>query len=161
MLNDFLAEFAPLLIQGTVDTLVMVFASTAVAYVIGTVLGVILHLTAPGGLRPVPALNAVLGWVVNIGRSLPFIILLIVMIPVTTLLTGTSLGVEGTIPPLVAGCAPFFARLVETALREVEHGLVEASWSMGGSTWQLIWHTLLPESRAGLIAAVTDRKSVV
>ncbi|MDS6632011.1 ABC transporter permease subunit [Klebsiella michiganensis] len=81
--------------------------------------------------------------------------LLIVMIPVTTLITGTSLGVEGTIPPLVVGCAPFFARLVETALREVEHGLVEASWSMGGNTWQLIWHTLLPESRAGLIAAVT------
>ncbi len=77
------------------------------------------------------------------------------MIPVTTLITGTSLGVEGTIPPLVVGCAPFFARLVETALREVEHGLVEASWSMGGNTWQLIWHTLLPESRAGLIAAVT------
>ncbi len=73
----------------------------------------------------------------------------------TTLITGTSLGVEGTIPPLVVGCAPFFARLVETALREVEHGLVEASWSMGGNTWQLIWHTLLPESRAGLIAAVT------
>ena len=67
MLNDFLAEFAPLLIQGTIDTLVMVFASTAVAYVIGTVLGVVLHLTAPNGLRPVPVLNAVLGWVVNIG----------------------------------------------------------------------------------------------
>jgi D-methionine transport system permease protein len=81
--------------------------------------------------------------------------LLIVMIPVTTLITGTSLGVQGTIPPLVAGCAPFFARLVESALREVDHGLVEASWSMGGNTAQLIWHTLLPESRAGLLAAVT------
>ena len=80
MLNDFLAEFAPLLIQGTVDTLVMLFASTAVAYAIGIALGVVLHLTAPGGLRPVPALNAVLGWVVNIGRSLPFIILLIVLV---------------------------------------------------------------------------------
>ena len=72
------------------------------------------------------------------------------MIRLTTVADRHLAGVEGTIPPLVAGCAPFFARLVETALREVEHGLVEASWSMGGSTWQLIWRTLLPESRAGL-----------
>ena len=96
MLNDFLAEFAPLLIQGTVDTLVMVFASTAVAYVIGTVLGVVLHLTAPDGLRPVPVLNAALGWAVNIGRSLPFIILLIALMPATQALVGTSTGVVGS-----------------------------------------------------------------
>jgi len=93
--------------------------------------------------------------VVNILRSLPFIILLIVLIPVTTLITGPSLGVAGAIPPLVVGCTPFFARLVETALREVDRGLVEATQSMGATTWQIIWHTLLPESRPGLIAAVT------
>ena len=78
-----------------------------------------------------------------------------VLIPVTTLITGTSLGVAGAIPPLVVGCTPFFARLVETALREVDRGLVEATQSMGATTWQIIWHTLLPESRPGLIAAVT------
>ncbi len=92
---------------------------------------------------------------VNVLRSLPFIILLIVLIPLTTLLTGTSLGVKGTIPPLVVGCTPFFARLVETALREVDRGLVEASQAMGGSIAQIIRYTLLPEARTGLIAAVT------
>ncbi|MDU5688362.1 MAG: methionine ABC transporter permease, partial [Kluyvera cryocrescens] len=122
---------------------------------IGLPLGVILYLTGQPRLLYAPLLHRVLSLLVNVMRSLPFIILLIVMIPLTTLITGTSLGVQGTIPPLVAGCAPFFARLVETSLREVDHGLVEASWAMGGSTWQLIWYTLLPESRSGLIAAVT------
>lgn len=83
MLNEFLANFSGLLAQGTLDTLVMVFVSTAIAYVFGTALGVVLHLTAASGLRPMPVLNAVLGWVVNIGRSLPFIILLIALMPWT------------------------------------------------------------------------------
>ena len=133
MLNDFLAEFAPLLIQGTIDTLVMVFASTAVAYVIGTVLGVVLHLTAPNGLRPVPVLNAVLGWVVNIGRSLPFIILLIALMPATQALVGTSTGVAGVIPPLVVATAPFVARMVEQSLAEVSRDAVEAAEACGAS----------------------------
>ncbi len=131
MLNDFLAEFAPLLIQGTIDTLVMVFASTAVAYVIGTVLGVVLHLTAPDGLRPVPVLNAVLGWVVNIGRSLPFIILLIALMPATQALVGTSTGVVGVIPPLVVATAPFVARMVEQSLAEVSRDAVEVIAVLG------------------------------
>ncbi|MDU2191336.1 MAG: methionine ABC transporter permease, partial [Klebsiella pneumoniae] len=141
--------------QAALDTLTMLAWSLGWTVLLGLPLGIVLYLTGEPRLLYAPRLYRLLSLCVNVLRSLPFIILLIVMIPVTTLLTGTSLGVEGTIPPLVAGCAPFFARLVETALREVEHGLVEASWSMGGSTWQLIWHTLLPESRAGLIAAVT------
>lgn len=141
--------------QAALDTLTMLAWSLGWTVLLGLPLGIVLYLTGEPRLLYAPRLYRLLSLFVNVLRSLPFIILLIVMIPVTTLLTGTSLGVEGTIPPLVAGCAPFFARLVETALREVEHGLVEASWSMGGSTWQLIWHTLLPESRAGLIAAVT------
>ena len=141
--------------QAALDTLTMLAWSLGWTVLLGLPLGIVLYLTGEPRLLYAPRLYRLLSLCVNVLRSLPFIILLIVMIPLTTLLTGTSLGVEGTIPPLVAGCAPFFARLVETALREVEHGLVEASWSMGGSTWQLIWHTLLPESRAGLIAAVT------
>ncbi|HCL6956703.1 TPA: ABC transporter permease [Klebsiella variicola] len=141
--------------QAALDTLTMLAWSLGWTVLLGLPLGIVLYLIGEPRLLYAPRLYRLLSLCVNVLRSLPFIILLIVMIPVTTLLTGTSLGVEGTIPPLVAGCAPFFARLVETALREVEHGLVEASWSMGGSTWQLIWHTLLPESRAGLIAAVT------
>ena len=92
---------------------------------------------------------------VNVLRSLPFIILLIVMIPLTLLLAGTSLGVAGAIPPLVVGATPFFARLVETALREVDRGIVEATQSMGATTSQIIWNALLPEARPGIIAAVT------
>ncbi|MFU0919600.1 methionine ABC transporter permease [Kluyvera sichuanensis] len=142
-------------VQAGLDTLVMLACALGFTVLIGLPLGVILYLTGQPRLLYAPLLHRVLSLLVNVMRSLPFIILLIVMIPLTTLITGTSLGVQGTIPPLVAGCAPFFARLVETSLREVDHGLVEASWAMGGNTWQLIWHTLLPESRGGLIAAVT------
>ncbi|WP_164243069.1 ABC transporter permease subunit, partial [Stenotrophomonas maltophilia] len=86
---------------------------------------------------------------------LPFIILLIVMIPLTVLITGTSLGVAGAIPPLVVGATPFFARLVETALHEVDKGIIEATQAMGASTRQIIWNALLPEARPGIIAAIT------
>lgn len=141
--------------EAGVDTVTMLGWALGFTVLIGLPLGVILYLTGQPRLLYAPLLHRVLSLLVNVMRSLPFIILLIVMIPLTTLITGTSLGVQGTIPPLVAGCAPFFARLVETSLREVDHGLVEASWAMGGSTWQLIWYTLLPESRSGLIAAVT------
>jgi len=141
--------------EACIDTLTMLGWALGFTVLIGLPLGVVLYLTGQPRLFNAPVLHRTLSLLVNIMRSLPFIILLIVMIPLTTLITGTSLGVQGTIPPLVAGCAPFFARLVETSLREVDHGLVEASWAMGGNTWQLIWHTLLPESRSGLIAAVT------
>jgi len=85
----------------------------------------------------------------------PFVILLIVLIPVTVKLVGTSLGVPGAIPPLIFGATPFFARLVETALREVDRGIIEAAKAMGALTWQIVWHALLPEARPGLIAAAT------
>ena len=142
-------------LQAGIDTLIMLGWSLGFTVLLGLPLGIVLYLTGQPQLLHAPRLYRLLSFCVNVLRSLPFIILLIVMIPVTTLITGTSLGAQGTIPPLVAGCAPFFARLVESALREVDHGLVEASWSMGGNTAQLIWHTLLPESRAGLVAAVT------
>lgn len=139
----------------TGDTLMMLGGSLLFTIVLGLPLGVLLFLCSPRQLFEQKTVYALLSLLVNILRSLPFIILLIVLIPVTTLLTGTSLGVRGTIPPLVVGCTPFFARLVETALREVDRGLVEASQAMGGSTWQIIRYTLLPESRTGMIAAVT------
>lgn len=114
------------------DTLIMLGWALGFTVLIGLPLGVILYLTGQPRLLHAPVLHRVLSLLVNIMRSLPFIILLIVMIPLTTLITGTSLGVQGTIPPLVASCAPFFARLVETSLREVDHGLIEANWAMGG-----------------------------
>jgi D-methionine transport system permease protein len=99
--------------------------------------------------------NALLSLIVNILRSVPFIILLIVMLPVTVLLVGTSLGVAGAIPPLVVGAAPFYARLVETALREVDKGVVEATQAMGGSTFQIVARALLPEAMPGILAGAT------
>ncbi len=141
--------------QACLDTLVMLAGSLVLTILLGLPLGVFLFLTGEGQVGSNRLANAALGIVVNILRSIPFIILLIVLIPVTTLLVGTSLGVAGTIPPLVVGCTPFFARLVETALREVDRGVVEATQSMGASTWQVIRHTLLPEARGGLLAAVT------
>jgi D-methionine transport system permease protein len=102
-----------------------------------------------------PVVYAVLSFVVNVLRSVPFVILLIVMIPVTVFITGTSLGVAGAIPPLVIGATPFFARLVETALREVDRGIVEAAQAMGANTRQIVFGALLPEARPGILAGAT------
>ena len=141
--------------QACLETLSMLSAALGFTVLLGLPLGVLLFLTGKRQLHETLVVYRALSVVVNVLRSLPFIILLIVLIPVTTLLVGTSLGVAGTIPPLVVGCTPFFARLVETALREVDRGVVEATQSMGASTWQVIRHTLLPEARGGLLAAVT------
>ena len=139
----------------TLDTLLMLGGSLLFTIVLGLPLGVLLFLTGPRQLFENGPLYAFLSFVVNVLRSLPFIILLIVMIPFTVLVTGTSLGVAGAIPPLVVGAAPFFARLVETALREVDRGIIEATQAMGATTRQIIFNALLQEARPGIIAAVT------
>ena len=139
----------------TLDTMLMLGGSMALTVVIGVPLGVLLYLSGKGRLAANPVLNAVLSLIVNVLRSVPFIILLIVMLPVTVLLVGTSLGVAGAIPPLVVGAAPFYARLVETALREVDKGVVEATQAMGGSTFQIVTRALLPEALPGVIAGAT------
>ena len=139
----------------TLDTLLMLGCSLLFTLLLGLPLGVLLFLTGPRQLFDNGPLYAALSFVVNVLRSLPFIILLIVMIPFTVLVTGTSLGVAGAIPPLVVGAAPFFARLVETALREVDRGIIEATQAMGASTRQIIFSALLPEARPGIIAATT------
>ena len=139
----------------TLDTLLMLGGSLLFTLLLGLPLGVLLFLTGPRQLFAHRGFYAVLSLAVNVLRSLPFIILLIVMIPLTLLLAGTSLGVAGAIPPLVVGATPFFVRLVETALREVDRGIIEATQSMGATTSQIIWNALLPEARPGIIAAVT------
>lgn len=141
--------------QATLDTLLMLGGSLALTVLLGLPLGVLLYLSGKGRLASNPVLNAVLSFVVNVLRSVPFIILLIVMLPLTVLLVGTSLGVAGAIPPLVVGAAPFYARLVETALREVDKGVVEATQAMGGSTFQIVTRALLPEAMPGIIAGAT------
>ncbi len=151
-LQSFFAEYGGLLAQGTWDTIVMSLVSTAFAYVIGVPLGVLLVLTDPKkGLMPHRALNAILGWIVNIGRSIPFIILLVALIPFTRLVVGTSLGVPGAIVPLVVAAAPFVGRMVEQSLADVDAGLVEAAQSFGASTWQIVVKVYLWESLPSLI----------
>jgi D-methionine transport system permease protein len=141
--------------QACIDTLLMLGGSLALTVLIGLPLGVLLYLTGKGQIREMPKLYGLLSLVVNILRSIPFIILMIVLMPLTYVLVGTKLGIRGAIPPLVIGAAPFFARLVETALREVERGVIEASQAMGATTWQIVRHVLLPEARPGIIAGIT------
>lgn len=150
-IQTFLAQYGNLLAQGTWATIVMTFVSTALAYLIGIPLGVLVVITAPDGLHPHRVCNMLLGWLVNIGRSIPFIILLVAMIPVTRWIVGTSLGVPGAIIPLVASAAPFVARMVEQSLQEVNGGLIEAAQSFGSSTWQIVYKVYLKESLPSLI----------
>ena len=147
----FWEEFGAILAVGVRDTLVMTVVSTVLAYVLGLPLGVVLTLTQPHGIRPNRAVNAVLGWIINIGRSLPFIILMIVLFDFTKMIVGTRFGVKGAIVPLVISAAPFIARMVETSLAEVDAGVVEAAQSMGASTFQIVWKVYLPEAKPSLI----------
>ncbi|MCX4524899.1 MULTISPECIES: methionine ABC transporter permease [unclassified Streptomyces] len=149
------SEMQPLLTQGTYDTLYMVLWSTLVTVLGGLPIGILLVLTDKGGLLQNQPLNKVLGVIVNIGRSLPFIILLIALIPVTTAVVGTFIGPTAMIVPLAIGAIPFFARLVETAVREVDPGLIEAVESMGGGIPTLVGKVLLPQALPSLIAGVT------
>ena len=141
--------------QATIDTLAMLGGSMVLTIALGLPLGVILFLTGKGQMLENRVANGALSLLVNVLRSVPFVILLIVMIPLTVALVGTSLGVAGAIPPLVVGAAPFFARLVETALREVDKGVIEASFAMGAKRRQVVLGALLPEAMPGLIAAAT------
>lgn len=149
------SEMQPLLTQGTVDTLYMVLWSALVTVAGGLPLGVLLVLTDKGGLLQNTVVNKVVGAIVNIGRSLPFIILLIALIPFTTWVVGTFIGPTAMIVPLAVGAIPFFARLVETAIREVDHGLVEAVQSMGGSIPTIVRKVLLPQALPSLVSGVT------
>ncbi|GIO39385.1 methionine ABC transporter permease [Paenibacillus antibioticophila] len=137
------------------DTLQMMGFSTLFTFLIGLPLGILLYIFSKSNAPVLIWIYRVLSFIVNIVRSVPFIILIIALIPFTRMIMGVSSGVEGTIPPLVIGAAPFFARLVETALREVDRGVIEASYAMGASTAQVVRKVLLPESLPGLIAGMT------
>jgi len=133
------------------QTLYMVFISTLLAYIIGVPLGVILVISSPGHILPNPWVERTLGTVINIFRSAPFIILLVALIPLTRAIVGTSIGTTAAIVPLVISSAPFVARMVESSLKEVPYGVIEAALSMGSSPWQIISKVLLPEAKAPLI----------
>lgn len=150
-LSAFFNTYGVLLAQGTWDTIVMSLISTFFAYVLGIPLGIAVVLTRSDGLHPHKVVNMILGWIVNIGRSIPFIILLVAIIPFTRLLVGTSLGIPGAIVPLVVSAAPFVARMVEQSILEVDSSLVEAAQSFGANTWQIITKVYLSECLPSLI----------
>lgn len=141
--------------QASIETLQILGASGLFTVIIGLPLGVLLFMTARSASSQVKILYTVLSIIVNILRSVPFIILIVALIPFTRALVGTATGVLGTIPPLVIAAAPYFARLVETTLREVDRGVIEAAQSMGASTGQIVRRVLLPEALPGLLAGVT------
>ena len=150
-ITAFWTEYGNVLMEGIGDTLLMTGISTVFAYLFGLPLGVALILTQPHGIRPHRGLYRVLDWIVNVGRSLPFIILLVAILPFTRMVAGTAVGVKGAIVPLVVSAAPFIARMVETSLSEVDAGVIEAAQSMGASTFQIIWKVYLPEAMPSLV----------
>ncbi|PSK96445.1 D-methionine transport system permease protein [Murinocardiopsis flavida] len=153
-LAERLPEMGPVLLLGTLDTVYMVLWATLFTIVFGLPLGVLLVTTDRGGLTPAPAVRAVLGAVVNVGRSLPFIVLMVAVLSLTRLLTGTTLGPTAAIVPLSIGAVPFFARLVETSLREVDRGVIEAAHAIGAPKATIVGKVLLPEALPGLIAGL-------
>ncbi|MEU6659370.1 methionine ABC transporter permease [Streptomyces sp. NPDC046821] len=149
------SEMQPLLSQACWDTLYMVGWSTLIAVAGGLPLGILLVLSDRGGLLQNSLVNKVIGQVVNVVRSMPFIILMVALMTFTRAIVGTTIGRDAAIVPLAVGAIPFFARLVETSVREVDGGLVEAVQSMGGNTWTIVRKVLVPESLPSLISATT------
>lgn len=145
----------PLLLDGTLDTLYMVGLAALFTVLIGLPLGVLLFLTRRDGVLPAPKMNQIIGSIVNVGRSLPFIVLLIALIPFTRIIVGTTLGSTAAVVPITIGAFPFFARVVENALDEVDKGRIEAILSMGGNVWHIIGKVLLPEALPALLAGIT------
>ncbi len=135
---------------GILETLYMVLVSTACAYIIGLPVGILLVITDKNGIRPVAWLNSGLGFVVNILRSVPFVVLMLAITPMTRFIVGTTLGSTAIIVPLVVSAAPFIARMVESSLKEVDLGVIEAAQSMGASAWQIVYKVLIPEAKPSL-----------
>lgn len=133
------------------ETLYMVIISTILAYAFGLPIGVVLHITGKDGICENKVLNSILGIVVNVSRSIPFLILLIWILPVTKLITGTMVGPTSVIVPLVVSAAPYVGRMVESSLSEVDGGVIEAAQSMGSSSWQIIYKVLIPEAKPSLL----------
>ncbi len=144
-----------LLFKALGETVYMVAVSMVIATILGVPLGVLLHTTEKGGILAAPALNKVIGSVVNAVRSIPFIILMVAIIPLTRLIVGSAIGTTAAMVPLVIASIPFIGRQVETSLKEVPFGLIEAAQSMGASPMQIIWKVLIPESLPSIVAQLT------
>lgn len=142
---------AVMIAKGLLETLYMTVFSTSAAYLLGLPLGIILVVSAEGGILPRPALNKILNVLVNLTRSVPFLILLIAVLPITRFITGTTIGSSATLVPLIIAAAPFVARLVESSLKEVDKGIIEAALSMGATPFEIITKVMIPEAKPSLI----------
>ena len=149
------SEVTNMIITGIWETLYMTLVSTLVGYVIGLPMGIILTVSDKDGIKPNAVLYKILDVIANIVRSVPFIILLVLLIPFTRLVVGKSYGSTATIVPLVIAAAPYIARMVESSLKEVDRGVIEAAQSMGASTWEIVWKVYLKEARTSLIVNAT------
>lgn len=145
------AQMVELLMQGTLESIYMIIVITVISYLIGLPLGVFLIVSDKNGLHPMPGLNWFVGGIVNILRSVPFLIMMITLSPITRIVVGTTIGPRAAIFALVVSAAPFVARMVEQSLLEVDHGVIEAAQSMGASNTQIITKVLLPESKPSLL----------
>jgi D-methionine transport system permease protein len=154
-MGEFFQEYGEILFQGTLDTLFMTFLPLLFSYILGVPLGVLLVITKEGSLLPAKTFNAVYGAFINIMRSLPFIIMMIFVIPFTRLIVGTSIGTPATLVPLVIGASPFIARMVETTLEEVDGNIIEAARCMGASNFQIIVRVMIRESIPGLLRGLS------
>lgn len=143
------------LLQGAWDTLLMIGASALVTLLLGIPLALFLVTSARDGIFEARWANGAIGSVVNVLRSIPFLILMVALIPFTRLIVGTSYGVWAAVVPLTVASTPFFARIAEVSLREVDRGLIEAAQAMGCRRWHIVWHVLLPEARPGIVAGFT------
>lgn len=148
-------DLLPLILEGSLETLYMVGFSSTVAALVGLPMGVVLSVTAAGCILENKLLNATLSFFVNIGRSVPFIILMVAIIPLTRVIAGTSIGTNAAVVPLSVAAIPFVARVVESALREIDQGIVEAALSMGATPLQIIYKVLLPEALPAIVAGLT------
>lgn len=149
------SDMIPLLSKALGETIYMVAVSMAIASVLGIPLGVLLHTTSRGQILESPALNRIIGAIVNAIRSIPFIILMVAIIPLTRILVGSAIGTTAAMVPLVIASVPFIGRQVETSLKEVPYGLVEAALAMGATPCQIIWRVLLPEAMSSIAAQLT------
>lgn len=153
-----MSQMWSLVLTSTIQTIQMVFFSTIFSLLLGLPLGVILHVTGSeehGGIRPMPLFNNIIGRIVNVLRSFPFIILMILLIPLSRIIVGTSIGTKATIVPLSIAAAPFVARIIESALKEVDPGVVQAARAMGSTNWQIIRKVLIPEALPALVSGIT------
>ena len=153
-LINLLSEFHQLLIDATLQTLYITFISTVLAYLLGTPLGILVVITAPKSIAPHKGVNEVLSWIINIGRSIPFIILMVALMPLTRWIVGTTIGPVATIVPLTIAETPFVARMIEQSLVEVDSGLIEMAQAMGATSSQIIFKVLLPEGLPSVVRGI-------